>query len=104
MVKSSSIIVYACISSMLIFLFLVTSHSPATEARCPDGYHESPNGDCEQVTHSGGLPKCPNGYHRSPSGDCEKVSSGETDNINLRPEENSQEESNSETVGKQQTI
>jgi hypothetical protein len=89
---------------MLIFLFLVTSHSPATEARCPDGYHESPNGDCEQVTHSGGLPKCPNGYHRSPSGDCEKVSSGETDNINLRPEENSQEESNSETVGKQQTI
>ena len=98
MVKSSSIIVYGCISSMLISLILVTSQSPGAEARCPDGYHESPSGDCEKVTHSGGLPRCPNGYHRSPGGDCEKVSSGENDNTSLRPEENSQEESNSVTV------
>jgi micrococcal nuclease len=27
------------------------------------------------VTHSGGLPRCPNGFHRSPDGDCERVSS-----------------------------
>ena len=52
----------------------------------------SPTGDCEQVTHSGGLPRCPDGYHRSPSGDCEQVSSGETDNTNSRPVEDNQEE------------
>ena len=29
-----------------------------------------------RVTHSGGLPRCPDGFHRSPDGDCEQVSSG----------------------------
>jgi hypothetical protein len=47
---------------------------PAAEARCPNGYHKSPSGDCEPVLHHGSLPRCPNGYHRSPSGDCERVS------------------------------
>jgi hypothetical protein len=100
MVKLSLILMVSyIISSILLSLILVTSNLPAAEARCPDGYHTSPSGDCEQVTHSGGLPKCPNGYHRSPSGECEKVSSRETDNTSFSPEENSQEESNSGTDG-----
>lgn len=66
---------FGCISPVFLTLILITSDAPAAEAKCPDG------------------------YHLSPSGDCEKVSSGETDNTSLRPEENSQEESNSETAG-----
>ena len=47
------------------------------EARCPNGYHKSPSGDCEKVVlHVGKLPRCPNGYHRSPDGDCERVRDG----------------------------
>ena len=46
-----------------------------TIARCPNGMHKSPSGDCETVVHHTGLPRCPNGYHRSPSGNCEQVSS-----------------------------
>lgn len=44
-----------------------------TFARCPNGFHKSPSGDCEKVTNTKGKPRCPNGYHRSPDGDCEKV-------------------------------
>jgi hypothetical protein len=47
---------------------------PTAEARCTNGYHKSPSGDCEPVLHHGGLPRCPNGSHRSPDGDCEQVS------------------------------
>jgi micrococcal nuclease len=43
-------------------------------ARCPNGYHKSPSGDCEKVVDlPDNLSRCPNGYHRSPNGDCEKV-------------------------------
>jgi endonuclease YncB( thermonuclease family) len=90
MVKSSSIIVYGCISSMLLSLILVTSNFSAAEARCPDGYHESPSGDCEKVTHTAGLPRCPNGYHRSPSGDCERES-GPTNGMSSKPEDDQRE-------------
>ena len=65
---------------MLVSLLPVTSFLSATESRCPNGYHKSPGGDCEKVTHSGGLPGCPNGFHRSPDGDCERVSSVESNN------------------------
>jgi micrococcal nuclease len=47
-------------------------------ARCPNGYHKSPSGDCEKVTDTKGLPRCPNGYHRSPEGHCEKVSESDS--------------------------
>jgi len=44
------------------------------DARCPNDYHKSSSGDCEQVVpHEGNLPRCPNGFHRSPDGDCERV-------------------------------
>jgi hypothetical protein len=44
-------------------------------ARCPNGTHKSPNGDCETVISHAGLLRCPNGFHRSPSGTCEQVES-----------------------------
>jgi hypothetical protein len=68
------------ISLLLISLVIVLITSPyvfypqRAEARCPNGFHKSPSGDCEQVVpHEGKLPRCPNGFHRSPDGDCEKV-------------------------------
>lgn len=65
-----------CIGLASFFsLIFIVLHFPDVDARCPDGYHISPSGDCEIVTHSGGLPRCPDGYHRSPDGDCEQVSS-----------------------------
>ena len=43
-------------------------------ARCPNGYHISPTGSCEQVIQpSTEIPRCPNGYHRSPSLICEQI-------------------------------
>ena len=46
-----------------------------TLARCPNGTHKSPSGDCEAVVSHEGLPRCPNGFHRSPGGICEQVRS-----------------------------
>jgi hypothetical protein len=52
-------------------------------ARCPNGTHKAPSGNCEAVTSHGGMPRCPNGYHRSPSGICESVNgSGNSQNNN----------------------
>src|SRR5215207_2045261 len=51
------------------------------DARCPNGYHKSPSGDCEKVTDTKGMPRCENGYHRSPDGDCERVSSSAVDYV-----------------------
>ncbi|MGH9952527.1 MAG: thermonuclease family protein, partial [Nitrososphaeraceae archaeon] len=56
-----------------------------------NGYHKSPSGDCEKVTHSGGLPRCPDGFHRSPDGDCERVSSGNAGNSRGSDSENDEE-------------
>jgi hypothetical protein len=54
-------------------------------ARCPNGSHKSPSGECEAVTSHQGLPRCPNGYHRSPNGSCEAVNinNSEGNNNNL---------------------
>jgi endonuclease YncB( thermonuclease family) len=97
MKKLSLIIMSGCICSMLLFLILVTSNPYVAEARCPNGYHMGPSGECEKFSRIGDLPRCPNGYHRSPSGNCERVSSGETDSTNSGPEEDGQKESISET-------
>jgi endonuclease YncB( thermonuclease family) len=83
---------------MLFLLILLTSNLPIAEARCPNGYHRSPSGDCERVTNTGGVPRCPDGYHRSPSGDCEQVTSGKSDSTSLRLEEDNREESISKTT------
>jgi endonuclease YncB( thermonuclease family) len=70
-----SLFVYYTIS--LSFLLPIQEVS----ARCPNGYHKSPSGVCEEVTDTKGMPRCENGYHRSPDGDCERVSSSPLDYI-----------------------
>lgn len=68
------------------------------DARCPNGYHKSPSGDCEKVTDTKGMPRCPNGYHRSPDGDCERVSSSataDTDNGKSSRENDDDDDDNS---------
>jgi len=67
--------------AMITLLFSTASIERPSEAlgssRCPDGYHRSPSGDCENVSDlPDDLPRCPDGYHRSPSGDCESVQGG----------------------------
>lgn len=69
-----------CFGIVLLSLSPVIIYSSSADARCPNGYHKSPSGDCEKVTHSGGLPRCPDGFHRSPDGDCERVSPGSVSN------------------------
>jgi hypothetical protein len=65
------------LSLLILIVIIFFAHIPMAEARCPNGYHKSPSGDCEKVVpHVGKLPRCPNGYHRSPDGDCERVSDG----------------------------
>jgi hypothetical protein len=58
----------------LITLGLIDTENQASYARCPNGSHKSPSGDCETVVKSSTKqPRCPNGYHRSPGGICESV-------------------------------
>lgn len=69
-------LVVFCIGALLFSLVPNVLNPYSADARCPNGYHKSPSGNCERVTHSGGLPRCPDGFHRSPDGDCERVYSG----------------------------
>jgi hypothetical protein len=71
-VKVSYVLICFAIITLFFSVIMPTS---ITVARCPNGTHKSPNGDCETVVPHTGLPRCPNGFHRSPSGDCEQVSS-----------------------------
>lgn len=68
----------------------ILSYLPLQEisARCPDGYHKSPGGDCEKVINTKGMPRCPDGYNRSPDGDCEKVSNVDSVKNDNTSEEN----------------
>ena len=87
-------ILRACIMISFLFTSLVivlvaiphVLYPRIVEARCPNGYHKSPSGDCERiVSHEGKLSRCPNGFHRSPDGDCERVddnNGNEVDNNN----------------------
>ena len=69
-----SFIIFGIIVSILSINF----ENHTVLARCPNGTHKSPSGDCEKVTNTKGIPRCPNGSHRSPDGDCEKVSGGDS--------------------------
>jgi hypothetical protein len=65
-------IVITMIASSMILSITMERHQ--SFARCPNGYHISPSGVCEQVIQpSTELPRCPYGYHISPSGVCEQV-------------------------------
>src|SRR6266516_2105086 len=63
------------ISSILLTSSSITINSHQAFARCPNGTHKSPSGDCEAIVSNKGLPRCPNCFHRSPSGDCEQFAS-----------------------------
>ena len=60
------ILVYSSLASFPCFI-------EETDARCKNGHHKSPSGDCEKVTDTKGMPRCPDGFHRSPDGDCESI-------------------------------
>jgi micrococcal nuclease len=83
-ITNERIIFITCLLRIGILVFITISFLsfllPIQEvsARCPNGYHKSPSGDCEKVTDTKGMPRCPNGYHRSPDGDCEHISSSAT--------------------------
>ena len=70
---------YVITSSLFTFLALILITVPfflpqEADARCPNGSHKSPSGDCEKVVpHEGKLPRRPHGFHRSPDEDCERV-------------------------------
>ena len=66
------------VTSILLLSSSVVTESHHAFARCPNGSHKSPSGDCEAVVSHTGLPRCPNGFHRSPGGICEQV--GTSDN------------------------
>ncbi|HEX7178842.1 MAG TPA: hypothetical protein VF220_03885 [Nitrososphaeraceae archaeon] len=73
-------------------------------ARCPNGYHRSPSGDCEKYTlHEKGLARCPNGYHTSPDGDCEKVSESDSSSSSKNNDKSSAE-SNSDSTSSEDII
>ena len=103
------IIFITCLLRIGIFVFIMISFLsflllPIQEvsARCPNGYHKSPSGDCEKVTDTKGMPRCPNGYHRSPDGDCERVSSSTTadrDNGKSSRENDDDKDDNSNNKG-----
>ena len=58
---------------IITMVFSIIVPTSITIARCSNGTHKSPSGDCETVVPHTGFPRCPNGFHRSPSGDCEQV-------------------------------
>ena len=68
------IVISFLLASLAVITIPYVFHPQQLDARCPNGYHKSPSGDCEQVVpHEGKLPRCPDGFHRSPDGDCERV-------------------------------
>jgi hypothetical protein len=73
LVSILSIILVSCL--LLLTMSAITPDKNQVFARCPNGTHKSPSGDCETVVSHTGLPRCPNGFHRSPSGVCEQVGS-----------------------------
>jgi hypothetical protein len=77
--KISYVLICFAIMTMVFSIIMPTS---ITIARCHNGTHKSPSGDCETVVPHTGLPRCANGFHRSPSGDCEQVSSSPSSESN----------------------
>jgi hypothetical protein len=85
-----SVTLRVSIITLSILLIFSTSSSIMTIqhqaiARCPNGTHKSPSGDCEAVVPHAGLPRCPNGSHRSPSGDCEQIRPSPEDDTSSGP-------------------
>ena len=67
-----------CLGLMLVPATL-QNYSQEILARCPNGYHKSPSGDCEKVGGSNGSKKCSSGYHKDENtGKCKKVGDEKT--------------------------
>ena len=65
------------IFGVMVSILSISFENHTVLARCPNGTHKSPSGNCEKPVNNKGKPRCPNGSHRSPDGDCEKVSDSE---------------------------
>src|SRR6476660_2488110 len=87
-----SFIIFGIIVSILSINF----ENHTVLARCPNGTHKSPSGDCEKVTNTKGMPRCPNGSHRSPDGDCEKVSGGDSSSSSKNNDKGSSKSNNND--------
>jgi len=75
-------IVITFILSLSLLMTTVSTYPQDLDvyARCQNGTHKSPSGDCERVVKSTTkLPRCPNGFHRSPSDICESVTGSTND-------------------------
>lgn len=77
--KKCKIAALLCLGLMFV-LATLQNYSQEILARCPNGYHKSPSGDCEKVGGSNGSSKkCPSGYHKDENtGKCMKVSDEKT--------------------------
>jgi hypothetical protein len=91
------------LSLTLLITVWTTSIDFSSYARCSNGYHKSPTGDCEKVIESStNLPRCPNGFHRSPDGDCERVTGSTTSGSS--GSSSSSSSSNSDSLSNQDSI
>ena len=85
-------------STVLLTASFITEQEQQAFARCPNGYHMSPSGDCEKVVDlPNDLPRCPNGYHRSPDGDCERVAGASTESSSDADDRNTDVGSNEDS-------
>ena len=86
-ILASVIVLVSCF--LLLMMSTITPGKNQAFARCPNGTHISPSGDCETVIPHAGLLRCPNGFHMSPSGNCEQVepstSGADSGNLNTVP-------------------
>jgi hypothetical protein len=59
---TARIIISLLLTSLIIVLIFIPNVYPQkAEARCSNGSHKSPSGDCERVVpHEGKLPRCSN--------------------------------------------
>ncbi|MGB7954706.1 MAG: hypothetical protein WCF23_12075 [Candidatus Nitrosopolaris sp.] len=88
---STSIWLWLLVVTVIIiplYYFPSISEQHQASARCPNGSHKSPSGECEGVTSHQGLSRCPNGYHRSPSGSCEAVNSNSESGVGSNNNQN----------------
>jgi len=83
------VVLFALLSLILVMYVILPAEYYEASARCPNGYHKSPSGDCEKYVPHKGLPRCPNGSHRSPDGDCEKVNDSKSSGSKKTDKDNS---------------
>ena len=67
------------IFGIIVSILSINFENHTVLARCPNGTHKSPSGDCEKYVPHKGLPRCPNGaIEVLTEADCEKVSGGDS--------------------------